>query len=255
MHRSGFAFGVAAAVLAGSVWADEGHLTVDTPTGAAGEAVMIVAGYLPPEDHFSIDADGRLLHDGEILVVHLEDVSTLDGFVDWNIGIGMTLTSDHFSLTGRLDGGDFSYEITNVATVVGASVVAAGWVSFEGGEIHVSARSDGASRTERSFHVGFNGHPEGQLMLVDKRGLYDVTIQAWDGNGVYTDSSPVIVRVQSGHCIADFNEDGVANTLDFLAFLNAFNLSEDEADVNGDGVINTLDFLVFLNAFNLGCSE
>lgn len=253
MRRSGVAFGVAAAVLAGGVWADEGHLTLDTPTGEAGEALMIVAGYLPPEDHFSIGPDGRLMHDGEILTIRLYDNSVFDGFVDWNMDVGMTLTSDFFSLSGRLDGGDFSYEITDVATIVGAVIPTAGWISVEGGEVQVSARSDGASRAERSFHVGFDGHPEGQFMLVDKRGLYDVTIQAWDANAVYADSSPVIIRVQSGQCIADFDGNGVPNSLDFLEYLNTYNRGDLLADVNSDGVLNTLDFLVYLNAFVMGC--
>lgn len=54
-------------------------------------------------------------------------------------------------------------------------------------------------------------------------------------------------------CRADFNGDGVVNTLDFLAFLNAYNDDDPAADFNGDGIINTLDFLAFLNAFNEGC--
>lgn len=54
-------------------------------------------------------------------------------------------------------------------------------------------------------------------------------------------------------CAADFNGDGIVNTLDFLDFLNAFNAGDAAADFNGDGVINTLDFLAFLNAFNAGC--
>lgn len=54
-------------------------------------------------------------------------------------------------------------------------------------------------------------------------------------------------------CPADFNGDGEVNTLDFLAFLNAYNAGDPGADFNGDGTINTLDFLDFLNAYNEGC--
>lgn len=54
-------------------------------------------------------------------------------------------------------------------------------------------------------------------------------------------------------CPADFNNDGSVNTLDFLAFLNAYNNQDPRADFNNDGTINTLDFLAFLNAFNAGC--
>jgi Zn-dependent M28 family amino/carboxypeptidase len=54
-------------------------------------------------------------------------------------------------------------------------------------------------------------------------------------------------------CAADFNGDGVANTQDVLAFLNAWTAREPEADFNGDGSIDTLDVLAFLNVFVAGC--
>lgn len=54
-------------------------------------------------------------------------------------------------------------------------------------------------------------------------------------------------------CYADFNGDGAVDTLDFLAFLNAFQSSSPEADCDASGAIDTLDFLCFLNAFAAGC--
>ena len=54
-------------------------------------------------------------------------------------------------------------------------------------------------------------------------------------------------------CPADFNDDGDVNTLDVLAFLNAWNADQGNADFNQDGDINTLDVLDFLNAWNTGC--
>ncbi|MBK7403552.1 MAG: VCBS repeat-containing protein [Phycisphaerales bacterium] len=54
-------------------------------------------------------------------------------------------------------------------------------------------------------------------------------------------------------CDADFNDDGAVNTLDVLAFLNAWNASDPRADFNGDGAVNTLDVLAFLNAWAAGC--
>ena len=59
--------------------------------------------------------------------------------------------------------------------------------------------------------------------------------------------------VAAGGCPADFNDDGDVNTLDVLAFLNAWNDGEAAGDFNGDGDINTLDVLDFLNAWNAGC--
>ena len=54
-------------------------------------------------------------------------------------------------------------------------------------------------------------------------------------------------------CPADFNADTVVNTLDVLAFLNAYTAGEPEADFNADTVINTLDVLAYLNAYTAGC--
>jgi hypothetical protein len=54
-------------------------------------------------------------------------------------------------------------------------------------------------------------------------------------------------------CIADFNGDGVVDTQDVLAFLNAWVAGDDSADVNGDGEVNTQDVLEFLNLWNAGC--
>lgn len=54
-------------------------------------------------------------------------------------------------------------------------------------------------------------------------------------------------------CDADFNNDGDVNTLDVLAFLNAWTAGDAAADFNNDGDVNTLDVLAFLNAWTSGC--
>ena len=59
--------------------------------------------------------------------------------------------------------------------------------------------------------------------------------------------------VRIGPCPPDFNHDCYVNTLDVLAFLNAWTIQDPAADFNGDGTVNTLDVLAFLNAWNAGC--
>lgn len=54
-------------------------------------------------------------------------------------------------------------------------------------------------------------------------------------------------------CVADFNNDGTVNTLDMLAFLNAWAAGDPAADINGDGLVNTLDVLAYLNLWAAGC--
>jgi len=69
---------------------------------------------------------------------------------------------------------------------------------------------------------------------------------------------PVLVRfidwaLENRHAPGDFNADSRTDTLDVLAFLNAWSTNDPSADFNGDGTINTLDVLEFLNAWSAGC--
>ncbi len=61
------------------------------------------------------------------------------------------------------------------------------------------------------------------------------------------------ISLYMSRCRADFNCDDAVNTMDVLAFLNAFAAGELSADVNFDDVVNTQDVLAFLNIWNEGC--
>jgi len=101
-----------------------------------------------------------------------------------------------------------------------------------------------------------------------------------DDWSIFEDNARVTVRVQEGEeyvirlsgaggergsfvlhvgavvpdtCYADFNQDGSLNTLDFIAFLNAWSSKDNSADFNDDGAVNTLDVIAYLNAFTAGC--
>lgn len=54
-------------------------------------------------------------------------------------------------------------------------------------------------------------------------------------------------------CAADFDHDGVANSADFFAFLQAFFGQLPTADVNADTVVDSQDFFAFIVAFFAGC--
>lgn len=79
--------------------------------------------------------------------------------------------------------------------------------------------------------------------------------------GVHSDASPMepagleFEMVVQYDCLADWNADGVWNTLDYTAFLNDWTSQEPEADLNQDGRINTQDIMVWLNLWNFGCPE
>jgi hypothetical protein len=55
-------------------------------------------------------------------------------------------------------------------------------------------------------------------------------------------------------CYADFNNDGVVNIFDFLAFQAAMTSGDLRADCNCDGMLNIFDFLWFQAQVQAGCS-
>ena len=54
-------------------------------------------------------------------------------------------------------------------------------------------------------------------------------------------------------CRVDWNNDGVVNILDVVAFITTWNAMGPGADFNNDGVINILDVVAFITAWNNGC--
>ncbi|MDQ7014720.1 MAG: GC-type dockerin domain-anchored protein [Planctomycetota bacterium] len=92
--------------------------------------------------------------------------------------------------------------------------------------------------------------PEGnpQSVVLGGNGLVPPEVSFWldsDLDQILWDFDPP--------CLADFNGDGAVNTLDVLAFLNAWSAGDESADINGDGEVNTLDVIEFLNAWTTGC--
>lgn len=135
--------------------------------------------------------------------------------------------------------------------------------------------NDGSlAATGYSFDVGLQGtigdvvETDGFVFITDEStatddvyGLYSFILNP---DGTLTQNGDIIetpgtrpetmvIWNPSDACPADFNGDGDVNTLDVLAFLNAWTAGEQSADFNGDGDVNTLDVLAFLNAWNTGC--
>lgn len=87
---------------------------------------------------------------------------------------------------------------------------------------------------------------------------------AWTAYPYFPSGTVIVSDIENGlfvldpsqamdRCLADANGDSLVNTLDFIAYLNAYNDALPLADYNRDGTINTQDFIIFLNAFNKGC--
>lgn len=185
---------LAAAILAApAVAQDHNHITIDTD----GAQIIATTGYLPGEELFSIDGDGWVLEAGERLVRTSIAEWTGSPLTGWQAGAQTVLTSDFYAPTGRLDGGDFLYEIVAFEHVNGSKQSDFAWAERDGSTLETYGILSGATREERSFHVGFSGHPHGQLWLAELSGLYQVSIVAWDANGIYEDSDPFHFYIES----------------------------------------------------------
>lgn len=54
-------------------------------------------------------------------------------------------------------------------------------------------------------------------------------------------------------CLADWNDDGAVNSVDFFDFLTVFLANDPAGDFNHDTIVNSADFFEFLTAFFTGC--
>lgn len=73
-----------------------------------------------------------------------------------------------------------------------------------------------------------------------------------NSNGTFAGAAYVFAEPGDG-CRADLTGDGVVNTQDFIAYLNAWATTDPIADWNEDGTVNTQDFLAYLNDWVAGC--
>ncbi len=185
---------LAAALAAPALAHEHNHLTVDTASGHAGDAIEIKAGFYVDESAYTINA-GRLEEDGTIAEYLVQEPLGQPGPLNgWLGGDELLLTSDFFFATGRLNGGSFQWELSSVQSLAGGPGEIA-WGTFDtNGAFTPLAASTGLTRLDRSFSTPAGDHNEDQGFAFNLPGLYDVTLIAWDGNGIYTDSQPVTVR-------------------------------------------------------------
>ncbi len=235
--------------------AEHNHITVDTASGTPGEPLLIRVGYLGGETAFSVDVDGRLLHDGEIHEYLLTQPLS-GGFEGWTGGDEMVLTSDFYFATGRLDGAFVQYEIVEVVSAHDHSTEFALGTFGTGGAFNADGVSDGATREERSFASGVAGHVHAQGMAVLDSGAYDIHLVAWDSNGIFSDSAPLIVRISTGtSCSGDLNGDTVVDLSDIGIVLADWGCSGHgcAGDADGSEIVDLSDLGIVLAAFGVPC--
>ncbi|MFO0962504.1 MAG: hypothetical protein U0625_06305 [Phycisphaerales bacterium] len=232
-----------------TAYAHHHHVTVRTATGTPGEQLTIVVGYYAEEADLTIDPKTlQILDGGKPFVVALPTLATKGPLAGTYTGDGLSLTSDFFSADGVLDGAEIEYELVAVTPVEGPACDGV-WCTTdpETGVVSIEAMSGGATRADRSLHVGFDGHPHGQLLGVTQEGEYDLTLVAWDANGVFLDSDPVIVRVHAHVPTPDFNGDGMVDGADLGFLLGSWGTHE--ADLDGDGMTDGADLGILLGAW------
>lgn len=180
----------------------ETHITVDTASGMPGDPISIRAGYLQSESIrpsvYRIDSTGRLTLNGQPDVYTLDQPVRTGPFTGFLASLDETqleVTSNYYAPTGRVDGGNFEYEITSVTPVAGGGGTPGARFGFTAVEEGLAAISSGATREARSFDLGVGNLYDDEVMIADRPGLYDVSLVAWDSNHRYTDSAPVTFRI------------------------------------------------------------
>ncbi|MFG0258745.1 MAG: hypothetical protein ACF8LK_00220 [Phycisphaerales bacterium JB041] len=191
---AGVSVGVSVCVAAATALAqDHNHITVDTD----GSRVVLDTGYLPDETGFAIGPDGWVTFEGERLVRESLAEWTGTPLTGWQLGAETVLTSDFYAATGRLDGGDFWIEIAGFDFVGGDRESDFAWATRDRSVLESVGQFSAGTREGRSYYVGNNRHPHGQVWLAERPGLYALTLIAWDANGVYADSEPVQMYIRS----------------------------------------------------------
>lgn len=245
------------ALCASSVFAHN-HVTVDTASGTPGDQIIIRVGYQPSESAYSI-VNGILLFNSAPVVYDISEEIEQPGYEGWIGGDELVLTSDFYFGTGRLDGGDFHFEIVGVTQITtGGAPIQFVWGESHTKGLEFTANSAGATRIDRSFHVGNGEHGHGQVFAISQPGTYDITLIAWDANAVYTDSESVTFRISTPppSCPGDTNGDHVINGADLSVLLATFGQSVapgSGADFNADGTVNGADLSVLLSSFGSSC--
>ena len=228
-----------------------GHVGVTTKSGTPGEQVQVAVGYLPEEaDHF-IDRNRQLMDGKTPWRIYAPATIALPGSFDgWYEGEALTLCSDYFYSSGTLAGGDFRFELVGVEMLDGDPAKAPlVWAVHHETGLEMIASTDGATREERSFAVGAGEHTHGQVVLCSTPGVYRLTLQAWDANGVYTDADPVTLEVQVGSTVpADLDMNGHVDGTDLGLLLGAWGTTG-PGDLDGSGVVDGTDLGLLLGSW------
>lgn len=173
----------------------------------------------------------------------INDLNNVTGVADTAAGFPHAflyeLTADG-SVVTRTDLGtlgadaSYGYGLNNAGHVVGTSDARA-FIWRDGTMTDLNAMIDPAGNWQLIAAAGIND--DGQIV----------------GWGVHDGLTFRAFLLTPASCPADFNGDGMVNSQDVTAFLNAFIAGDPSADFDQDGTITSKDFIAFLTAFVAGC--
>ncbi|HZW09792.1 MAG TPA: VCBS repeat-containing protein [Phycisphaerales bacterium] len=217
---------------------DDRTISVFNGNGSGGftaGGALSVGGNVSPEGATSADLDG----DGDTdLAVATGDPSFAAVFINSN---GLSGPFNYGS--GGLGAGDIA-----AGDLDGDGDVDLAVIHEDSNDMGLLAnQGNGAFGAPQMFALGAN---PSAIVIADLGATTasDIAVANRDSN-----NTSVFINQAAGGCPADFNGDGVVDTRDVLAFLNAWNANEPASDCNADAVIDTRDVLCFLNLWNAGC--
>ncbi len=125
--------------------------------------------------------------------------------------------ADAFVSAGRLDGGSFAYEIMDIDTISGSPLAkfAIGLMETSGITTDADRRllttssgfdafgiinpsiAGGGTLENRSIFLGWGNHFHGWGFFVSHKGVYEITMRAYDVNGIYAASEPFTFQINS----------------------------------------------------------
>lgn len=179
--------------------------------------------------------NGLSLAPGESLVVHVENDAVGEGAI--NVAdLGGTFATP-------LDAGPWGLAIYFPPIMFGDGNTMADYVqwSIDG--------ADDATANERADEAVEGGvWTDDAAWVVTSAGDDGIELVDLAGNELHGPGDYVSLG-----CAADFNGDGNADILDFVAFQAAFQAGDESADCDESGALDILDFVCFQALFSAGC--
>jgi len=233
------------------------NATLDTPVGSDSDSdSSTISGTITVE----LDSYGNptqiTLHDYHAAVDQTLNMSFDLGFFG-GVNVAVPGASADYSTPGTPTGpvavaGDTTFYFPAVSTDLSGTGTATGNIFLIGDINETFILSD-----FNPFINDFAGSVSVDNGVVTLTGTIAFTGSGEVLSGVTLDMDGTLTIVATGdapaQCPADYNNDGVADFFDVLAFLGDFNAMNPAADINNDSTFDFFDVLAFLGNFAAGC--